>query len=166
MESFLAARGRTLIGWVEVLAAAAHGDARTVPAPQTAIMRWRDYAPEPPGLYDRPVVQTPFSALYLDYYRFALSRAYGYEPVPDHLTPGQRANVLGVQANMWTGYAPQRSEQRVDQYAFPKLAALAEVAWSDPQRRDFADFLDRYSGFEERLVALGVETTACEECIP
>ena len=166
MEAFLAERGRTLIGWDEVLAAAAHGDARTDLAPATAIMRWRDFAPDAPGLYDRPVVQTPFSALYLDYYRFPLSRAYAYEPVPDNLTAAQRANVLGVQANMWTGYDAQRSEGRVDQYAFPKLAALAEVAWSDPARRDFADFLDRYPALEERLVALGVDTAPCDGCVP
>ena len=55
------------------------------------------------------------------------------------LTPAQQANVLGVQANMWTGYAAQRSEARVDQYAFPKLAALAEVAWSAPDRQDAGD---------------------------
>lgn len=166
LEGFLAERGRTLIGWDEVLDAAAHGDARTELAPATAIMRWRDYAPDPPGLYDRPVVQTPFSALYLDYYRFPLARAYAFEPAPDDLTAAQRANVLGVQANMWTGYPPQRSEQRVDQYAFPKLAALAEVAWSDPGRRDLADFLARYPALEQRLVALGVDVSPCDTCAP
>lgn len=49
LEAFLAERGRTLIGWDEVLAAAAHGDARTDLAPASAIMRWRDFAPDPPG---------------------------------------------------------------------------------------------------------------------
>jgi hexosaminidase len=166
MEQFLTLRGRTLIGWDEILAAAAHGDQRTALAPEAAIMRWRDYAPGAPGLYDRPVVQTPFSALYLDYYRFPLSRAYAYEPVGDDLTPAQAANVLGVQANMWTGYAPQRSEARVDQYAFPKLAALAEVAWSDPARRDFDDFQARYPQLAARLERLGVDTSRCDDCVP
>lgn len=166
MEQFLAARGRTLIGWDETLTAAAHGDQRTALAPETAVMRWRDYAPDAPGLYDRPVVQTPFSALYLDYYRFPLARAYAYEPVAARLTPAQQANVLGVQANMWTGYASQRSEGRVDQYAFPKLAALAEVAWSTPDRRDFADFQARYPQLAARLERLGVDTSPCEDCVP
>lgn len=165
MEAFLAARGRTLIGWDEILAAAA-GDARTVLAPGTAVMRWRDFAPAAPGLYDRPVVQTPFSALYLDYYRFPLARAYAYEPVPGGLTAEQEANVLGAQANMWTGYPPQRSEARVDQYAFPKLAALAEVAWSPRQRRDHDDFLARYAVHVRRLEQLGVDTAPCDECVP
>ncbi len=51
----------------------------------------------------------------------------------DDLTAAQTANLLGVQADMWTGYAPQRSERRVRpgrRYAALKLAALSEVAWS------------------------------------
>jgi hexosaminidase len=166
MEEFLARRGRRLIGWDETLVAAAHGDARTALAPDTAVMRWRDYLPDAPGLYEQPVVQTPFSALYLDYYRFPLARAYGFEPVPGHLTAAQQANVLGVQANLWTGYPPQRSEARVDQYAFPKLAALAEVAWSPAARRDLDDFRTRYASFATRLEVLGVDTSPCDECVP
>jgi hexosaminidase len=166
MEQFLAARGRTLIGWDETLAAAAHGDDRTQLAPETTIMHWRNFAPDPPGLYDRPVVKTPFTALYLDYYTFPLARAYAYEPVPDGLTPAQEANVLGAQGNMWTGYASQRTEERVDVYVFPKLAALAELTWSPRQRRDYEDFLARYPEHQRRLEILGVNTEPCDDCLP
>jgi hexosaminidase len=166
LEAFLAERGRTLIGWDEILEAAVRGNADTALAPETVIMRWRDFAPAAPGLYDRPVVQTPFSALYLDYYQFPLRRAYSYEPVPSELTREQAANVLGVQANLWTGYRPQRSETRIDQYAFPKLAALAELAWSPSERRDYDDFRARYGAHEQRLRLLGVETARCDDCAP
>jgi hexosaminidase len=166
MEEFLAQRGRVLIGWDEILDAAAHGTGPTALAPDTVIMRWRNFMPDPAELYDRPVVQTPFSALYLDYYQFPLARAYAYEPVPAGLTAAQEANVLGAQGNMWTGYAAQRSEARIDQYAFPKLAALAELAWSARERRDYDDFLRRYALHERRLEMLGVDTAPCDDCRP
>jgi hexosaminidase len=165
-EQFLATRGRTLIAWDEALEATTHGDDRTLLSAGTALMHWRNFLPDAADLYDHPVVQTPFTALYLDYYSVPLERTYTYEPVPDGLTPAQEANVLGAQGNMWTGFAPQRTEERVDAYVFPRLAALAEIAWSPRDRRDYDDFLARYVEHKRRLEYLGVNTTPCEVCVP
>lgn len=165
-EQFLAARGRTLVAWDEALAAATHGDQRSQLAPGSAIMHWRNFLPAPADLYDHPVVQTPFTALYLDYYSVPLERTYAYEPVPDGLTPTQEANVLGAQGNMWTGYPAQRTEERVDAYVFPRLAALAELAWSARERREYDDFVARYAVHKRRLEYLGVNTEPCDVCGP
>ena len=143
MERLLADRGRILLAWDEVLAAEEAGDAATRLSPSATIMRWRDWMPEPALLFERDVVQTPFTALYLDYLATTLERTYTYEPVPDGLTPGQEARVLGVQGNMWTGFEVGRSEEAVDRHVFPKLLAVAETGWSARERRDWENFRAR-----------------------
>jgi hexosaminidase len=40
--------------------------------------------------------------------------------------------------------------------AFPRMCALAEVAWTPRERRDYADFLSRLPAHLERLRAMGV----------
>jgi hexosaminidase len=40
--------------------------------------------------------------------------------------------------------------------AFPRVAALAEVDWSQPDRKNFDDFRTRLMTHEQRLKLLGV----------
>src|SRR6185312_7292653 len=62
-------------------------------------------------------------------------------PNDPSLTPQQQAHVLGLQANIWTEHI--RTEERVEWMAFPRAAAVAEVAWSPKARRQWPDFLTR-----------------------
>ena len=143
---------RRLIAWDEVLDAEAAGDARTALAPDTAVMRWRDFLPDPPGLVAHDVVLTPLTALYLDYrWPDALERVYTYNP-----PSAGPLHVLGAQGNMWTGFPPARLEAGVDAHVFPRLLAIAELTWTSQDRRDFADFETRRAAHTERLDRLGV----------
>ncbi len=49
--------------------------------------------------------------------------------------------VLGMQANLWTEKV--RSERRLEFLLFPRIAALAEAAWTAPQTRNYKAFLNR-----------------------
>lgn len=49
--------------------------------------------------------------------------------------------VLGIQANVWTELIG--SPKRLDFMAFPRVAALAEAAWTDSARKDEASFNER-----------------------
>jgi hexosaminidase len=62
--------------------------------------------------------------------------------------------VLGVQGQLWTEYLPTARD--VDYTAFPRACALAEVAWSDPAGRSWAEFGQRLEEHLERLDVLGV----------
>ncbi len=87
-----------------------------------------------------------------------LEDVYGFEPVPPELAEEDAARVLGTQANVWTEVMD--SQQRVDYQVFPRLAALAEVAWSQlppPADRDHHDFARRMTTHYARLDALGVD---------
>jgi len=147
LAAFLEKHGKRAIGWDEIL----DGE---LPA-GAAVMSWRGTEG---GLkaarLGHDVVMAPVSALYLDYLQtgspheppgrpatITLQQVYGFEPVPEGLEPERQHHILGVQANLWTEHT--RSFERLQHHMFPRLAALAEVAWSPRQARDLGSFLQR-----------------------
>ncbi|WP_369169719.1 beta-N-acetylhexosaminidase [Streptomyces sp. R28] len=162
-DTWLAARGRRLIGWDEILEGGL--------APGAAVSSWRGYAGGiAAARAGHDVVMCPEQQVYLDHrqdagadepvpigYVRTLEDVYRFEPVPAELTPDEVSHVLGTQANVWTEV--MEDQARVDYQAFPRLAAFAEVAWSRlpaPAERDFADFERRMAVHYGRLDALGV----------
>ncbi|MFE9306146.1 beta-N-acetylhexosaminidase [Streptomyces sp. NPDC088353] len=162
-DAWLAARGRRLIGWDEILEGGLAAGA--------AVSSWRGYeggiAAARAG---HDVVMCPEQEVYLDHRQApgedepvpigfvrTLEDVYRFEPVPPELDGAQARHVLGAQANVWTEV--MEDQARVDYQAFPRLAAFAEVAWSAlpaPAERDFADFERRMTAHYGRLDALGV----------
>ncbi|MFF3481732.1 beta-N-acetylhexosaminidase [Streptomyces sp. NPDC002701] len=162
-DHWLTARGRRLIGWDEILEGGL--------APGAAVSSWRGYRGGiTAARAGHDVVMCPEQQVYLDHRQAdgpdepvpigfvrTLEDVYRFEPVPPELTPAQARHVLGTQANLWTEVMEDRA--RVDYQAFPRLVALAEVAWSTlpaPAERDFADFERRMTAHYPRLDALGV----------
>ncbi|MBW8817858.1 MAG: beta-N-acetylhexosaminidase [Streptomyces sp.] len=162
-DKWFSARGRRLIGWDEILEGGL--------AEGAAVSSWRGYeggiAAARSG---HDVVMCPEQYVYLDHrqdagadepvpigYVRTLEDVYRFEPVPPQLTSEEAAHVLGTQANLWTEVMEDHA--RVDYQAFPRLVAVAEVAWSTlpaPAERDFADFERRMAGHYGLLDALGV----------
>ncbi|MFJ3716896.1 beta-N-acetylhexosaminidase [Streptomyces sp. NPDC090057] len=162
-NTWLAARGRRLIGWDEILEGGL--------APGAAVSSWRGYGGGVAAARaGHDVVMCPEQYVYLDHRQApgddepvpigfvrTLEDVYRFEPVPAELTAEEARHVLGTQANVWTEVLEDAA--RVDYQAFPRLAALAEVAWSRlpaPAERDFADFEHRMAAHYRRLDALGV----------
>ncbi|MEU2061651.1 beta-N-acetylhexosaminidase [Streptomyces sp. NPDC013455] len=162
-DAWLAARGRRLIGWDEILEGGL--------APGAAVSSWRGYAGGVAAARaGHDVVMCPEQYVYLDHrqapgedepvpigYVRTLEDVYRFEPVPDGLSDAEARHVLGTQANVWTEVLEDAA--RVDYQAFPRLAAFAEVAWSAlpaPAERDFAGFERRMTAHYRRLDALGV----------
>jgi len=159
IEKFINAQGRTLVGWSEIRQG---GLARNA-----VVMDWigggREAANE-----GHDVIMSPTSHCYFDYYQsqatalepraiggyLPLQKVYSFEPVPSELSPEKTAHVLGCQGNLWTEYIP--SLKQVEYMAFPRACALAEVAWSPRDTRDWEDFQRRLKTHERRLDALGV----------
>lgn len=158
--AFLTQNGRRMVGWDEILEGG-------LPEGAT-VMSWRG---EMGGIAaaraGHNVVMTPGHPVYLDNYQTndpnerlnihgynALDAVYAYQPVPAELTPEQAQHVLGSQGNLWTEYIADTAF--LEYMLFPRLLALAEVTWTDPQPRDFAAFRRRLSHHEGRLDRLGV----------
>ena len=159
IEKYLNSKGRKLIGWDEILMGGL--------APDATVMSWRG---ESGGIAaakaGHDVVMTPNGNLYLDYYQseavdepraiggyVTLEKVYSYDPVPQQLDPKERKHVLGVQANLWTEYVP--TKEQASYMFFPRALALAEVAWSPLQKKNYERFRRRATSYIEGLKQRG-----------
>ncbi|HEY8780770.1 MAG TPA: beta-N-acetylhexosaminidase [Mucilaginibacter sp.] len=135
---------------------AADGD---LPANKTIIFWWRQNVPSQLNLAlqkNYQVVLCPRLPLYFDFvqnkdhvsgrkwnstYFNSESAIYNF---PDKLIPSdelQSTQILGIQANIWTETIG--SEKRLDFMIYPRLAALAEAAWTDRAAKDENSFNER-----------------------
>lgn len=157
ISGFLAGHGRRLIGWDEIL------DGGLVP--DAVVMSWRgEEGGRKAAAAGHEVVMTPGSHCYFDGYQdnpttepqafsgyLPLRKVYAYDPAPDAM-PG-REWIRGVQANLWTEYIP--TPEQAEYMLYPRLFALAEVAWSQPGQKDFDDFHRRALDLTERIRRAG-----------
>ncbi|GJG85455.1 beta-N-acetylhexosaminidase [Gemmatimonadetes bacterium T265] len=161
MDAFLTAHGRRMVGWDEILEGGL--------APNAVVMSWRGTrGGVEAARAGHDVVMTPTSHTYLDYYQsrdmaaepialggyLPLDTVYAYDPVPAELGPREARHVLGTQAQLWTEYV--RDPRKAEYMLFPRVSALAEVAWTPKDRRDFADYRRRLAVELERLQAMDV----------
>jgi hexosaminidase len=102
-------------------------------------------------------IVSPVSHCYLDYsyQRTPVEKSYSFEPVPPQLTAEQAKRVLGLEGNMWAERTPEPGD--TDRQTFPRLCALAEVAWSPTQGRAWAEFQPRLEVHLSRLREMGVK---------
>ncbi|MFF4652658.1 family 20 glycosylhydrolase [Streptomyces sp. NPDC001380] len=130
-------------------AAAAAGRDVVVCPEQARLDRPRSGARDAPGTADRVLT---------------VADVYRLEPVPPELRadPEAARRVVGVRAELWNEAAGDARD--LDRLLFPRLAAFAEVAWSqlpaDPAERDLDGFGRRLAVHLARLDAMGVE------CLP
>jgi hexosaminidase len=74
--------------------------------------------------------------------------------MPAQMPAAQQRHVLGLEATLWSEHI--RTEPRIGWAAFPRAAALAELGWSQPARRDWNDFRRRLEAMPARYAALGM----------
>ncbi|MGH8027736.1 MAG: beta-N-acetylhexosaminidase, partial [Pseudoxanthomonas sp.] len=161
LAKYLTGKGRRLIGWDEILEGGLPDSA--------SVMSWRgvDGAVDAAKL-GHDVVLAPAGWMYLDNLQtersdepngrlavLPLSRVYELDPVPAGLTAAQARHVLGVQGALWSEYIPSR--RHIDHALLPRLAAVAEVAWSPMAARDWNGFLARLPAQLQRYHALGFD---------
>jgi hexosaminidase len=159
--NYLAAKGRRLIGWDEILEGG-------LPA-SASVMSWRgEKGAVDAANQNHDVVLSPAPTLYLDSLQSdrgdeppgrlsiqTLADVYKYEPMPAGIDAGKASHVLGAQANAWSEYLV--TPYQVQHVIFPRAAALAEITWSARGKRDFADFLARLDPQIQRWRRSGVE---------
>jgi hexosaminidase len=161
MDSFLAKRGRRLVGWSEILEGGL--------APGATLMVWLgDEGAMEAVSSGHDVVMAQTTHTYFDYYQsedtskephaiggfLPLSKVYEYNPILPQMSPQQAKHVLGVQFQVWTEYI--RTPSQVEYMVFPRACALAEVAWSPIEKRNYEDFIRRLRQHTDRLDALRV----------
>ncbi len=146
---FLAQHGRRIIGWDEILEGRAPSDA--------VVMSWRgSEGGIAAAKLGHDVIMTPNSHFYFDYYQsldtdaepfgiggyIPMEQVYSYDPAFPELTPEQQKHILGVQANLWTEYV--LSDEHLEYMLLPRLAALSEVQWCQPETKDWNRFIGSF----------------------
>lgn len=177
IEEMLARKGRRIIGWDEILACGVSDRAgiMTWHRPQTAAQGAKRGNPVVMSLTGHAYFDTaesklpgePPAATWLQ--PISLQKAYEWDPVPAGLEAAFVPNILGPSACIWTdqflhkreiladkpGGGTAKSEAYVEYLSLPRMAALAEVGWTAPARRDFEDFSIRMSPMYTRYAQAG-----------
>ena len=146
IEKYLNSKGKTLIGWDEILEGGL--------APNAVVMSWRGEAGGIEAAKQKHnVIMTPGSPLYFDHSQSEnedsvtiggynpIEKVYTYEPIPKELSEAEGKYILGAQANVWAEYIG--NEKKVEYTIFPRMAALSEILWTPKEKRDWKDFEKR-----------------------
>lgn len=158
--SYLSSHGRRLIGWDEILEGGLPANA--------AVMSWHGTEGAlKASKMGHDVVLAPQDSLYFDHLQSArqdepggqfpvttLAMVYAFDPSPASLNAEEEAHVLGTEAALWTEY--MNSPWELQHAIFPRLDALAELAWSPQSTRHFDGFLQRLPAQLQRYRALGI----------
>jgi hexosaminidase len=160
---YLAAHGRRLVGWDEILESGAPPDA--------VVMSWRGTAGAlAAAAAGHDTVLSPAPVLYLDNRQgsgpdeppgrgtvVTLEDVYRFDPLPGELA-ARAGQVLGLEGDLWTEHV--RTEEQAQEMTWPRAAAVAELGWSPRTRLDWDDFARRLPAEFARLRTLGVRYSA------
>lgn len=161
MARYVQSKGREVIGWDELTNA-------TIPE-GFIIQGWQGYgqAAMKAAELGHRIIMTPARIMYLIRYQGpqwfepvtyfgnnTLKDVYDYEPIQKDWTKQTVSLLMGVQACMWTEFCNTPAD--VDYLLFPRLSALAEVAWTKPERKNWKSYLKALDRFNEHLTAKGI----------
>jgi hexosaminidase len=168
VEKHLNSRGRRIVGWDEIQEGGL--------SPTATMMVWRDWKWARLAIEKgNDVVMTPHSHCYIDYAEsveglpddpyyehigikrsgnrpprlLPLEKVYQFEPIPEGTPPEREKQVIGCQANLWGEYLFDWN--RAEYNLYPRLFAMAEVAWSPKAARDWPSFQERLPAALRRL---------------
>jgi hexosaminidase len=157
MTDTVTSLGSKILAWDEAVGA-------NLPPDKTIIFWWRQNLPGQLHLAlqkNYQVVLCPRLPLYFDYvqdsghisgrkWNGVLNRVTDVYNFPDRqVSPDELGSkqIIGVQANIWTEMIS--SEKRLDFMLFPRIAGLAEAAWTAPELKNETSFNDRLkAGFK------------------
>ena len=159
------AKQRKLIFWNEVL----HGNTAPL-GNDITIMAWigADGAAKDAAMRGMKTILSPQIPYYINRRQSKLSteprsqghgdetveRVYNYVPM-NGVSADLQDKYMGVQANFWTEWV---EEPEVVQYLmFPRLAAVAEAAWTPQEKRNYNDFLKRLQSEKEFYELMNVD---------
>ena len=159
IEKYLNSKGRQIIGWDEILEGGL--------APNATVMSWRgEEGGHIAAKAGHKVVMSPHGYCYIDAPQDApysqpesiggylpLEKVYSYEPVPESMPQEVGDYILGVQANLWAEFIVEDSHY--EHMLWPRAIAIAEIGWSQPENRDYAEFRERAVAIVDRMIEEG-----------
>lgn len=162
INHYVRSKGRTAMGWDEVT----YGN----PKEDMIIYGWQGdggVAVRDSRASGRKFILTPAKTLYLIRYQGpqwfepftyfgnnTLRNVYDYEPFGADWNDTLKGNLLGVQGSLWSEFC--KSPQDAQYLVFPRLVALADVAWRPEGRADWPAFLNALDNYLPTLDRKGV----------
>lgn len=157
VEKIMQSKGKKLMGWDEILEGGL--------APEAAVMSWRGVKGGAEAAKQKHlVVMTPSSHNYLDYYQgestaegsvyagLRMKKTYSFEPVPEG---ADEKYILGNQGNLWSEQL--QNIRNVEYMAWPRLMAIAEVAWTPKIKKDWNRFAEKVESHFVLLDTLNIK---------
>ncbi|MBE7640549.1 family 20 glycosylhydrolase [Salegentibacter sp. BLCTC] len=175
ISQYLESKGRKMMGWNEILGQNIHEyQAKKDKAAEEELSKssvvhfWRgdiklmtEAAAE-----GYEIVNSLHTETYLDYSysNISLERAYNFNPIPESLETQYHNNVIGTGAQMWGEWIP--TSGYMDYMVFPRIAAYAEVGWTQPKQKDFNRFMSRLPALLETWKDKGIYFAPIKEALP
>ena len=165
ISDILAKRGKRAISWAVTRSDAYNPTDMDSLGNNAIIMNWHD-GTRFAATQGWDVVNANNVFLYFDYPEtdvknkpdwmpiLPLDKVYGFDFTPADLPSTATKHIIGGEACLWTETVPQAL---VSQRVFPRMCALAEIAWSPAESKDFTDFQRRLEVLRMRLEKLGMK---------
>lgn len=165
ISHFLQTKGRRMMGWNEIMGHNLHeyqdeADTETSQrlAKETVVHFWKgdvtlaNHAAS--NGYD--IVNSLHTYTYLDYdyNSIPLSRAYAFDPIPSELDPKYHEKVIGTGCQMWGEWIPTNGHMHFQ--VFPRIAAYAEVGWTNKENKDYDRFSISLKNLQKRWDKKGI----------
>lgn len=167
ISQYIEDNGRRMMGWNEILGKNIHKDfeekqddkeAETELAKNVIVHFWKGdlelLTDAAKNGYD--IVNSLHSSTYLDYSytSIPLKKAYDFDPIPEGLPAQYHKNIYGVGCQMWSEWTPTNAD--VERQAFPRIAAFAEVGWTQLENKDYDKFKDALKNMEKHWDDIGI----------
>ncbi|MBB1286885.1 family 20 glycosylhydrolase [Flavisolibacter sp. BT320] len=147
MEKFINARGKRIIGWEEIMQGGL--------SPTATVQSWLGTKSGiTAAKMGNDIIMSPYSHMYFDGYQaeskiepqaigywVPLDTAYAFDPRHPQMSDDDAKRLLGVQANVWTEFI--KTEPYFQYMVYPRMDALAEVAWTPREKKNFTQFQQR-----------------------
>ena len=167
ISQFMAQHGRRMMGWNEIMGVNIHEGfeekkndkaAEIELAKNVVVHFWKgnlELATEAAEKgYD--IVNSLNGSTYLDYNykKISLEKAYSFNPIPEGLEAQYHKNIYGSGCQMWSEWTPTNPD--VERQTFPRIAAYAEVGWTQLENKDYESFKIALKKLEKHWDALGI----------
>ena len=141
VEKVITAHGRKMMGWDEIL----HGNFNK----SATVMAWTSpKATVRSAQLGYQTITCPIHNLYFSNPHWnkltgvnSVARVYNYNPLPTELTEDEKKNVIGAQGCIWTEWT--KDSLKMEWQIMPRIAALSELQWSNPEKKNLDCFLKR-----------------------
>ncbi len=165
MADFIVQSGLNPIAWDE---AAGFGVNK-----KTILQWWRGEFPEvlfTAAAQGYDVILSPVDFIYIDYPSDlkeaganweglhnganSMEAIYKWKPIPETFNEKMTTHIIGIEAGIWTEFIAD--QKRLEYMTYPRLAAVAEKAWSYEQNIDWESFQKRMAKQYTRYKNAGI----------